>query len=144
MHEVADSLTAAIARTEAQFRALSEDEAREPLQNGGWSRKQVIGHLIDSASNNHQRFVLLMLNPQVTHPGYEQDGWVNSQRYQERQWSKLLALWAAYNAHLAHVIRSVPQNALANECRIAGGSPVTLEFLMRDYVAHLEHHLRTL
>jgi hypothetical protein len=144
MHEVADSLLAAMARTAAKFQRMSDQEACAPLRNGGWSRKQVIGHLIDSASNNHQRFVLLMLNPQVTHPGYEQDGWVTSQRYQERPWTELLALWAAYNTHLAHVIRSAPQNTLANECRIAGGAPVTLEFLMRDYIVHLEHHLATL
>ena len=143
MHEIADSLTAAIARTKARFGSLADAEAGIPL-GGGWSRKQIIGHLIDSAANNHQRFVLLMLNRQVNHPGYEQDGWVTSQRYQERPWNELLALWSAYNAHLAHLIRSVPQSALANECRIAGGDPVTLDFLMRDYVVHLEHHLGSL
>ncbi|HYI94481.1 MAG TPA: DinB family protein, partial [Bryobacteraceae bacterium] len=82
MMELADSLTAAIARTEALFGCLSDEEASAPVRNGGWSRKQIIGHLIDSAANNHQRFVLLMLSRQVIHPGYEQAGWVKSQRYQ--------------------------------------------------------------
>lgn len=144
MQDVADRLTAAIARTRSQFATISNEQASAPLKTGGWSSKQVIGHLIDSASNNHQRFVLLMLNPEVTHPGYEQNGWVNSQRYQERDWAELLQFWAAYNTHLAHIIRSVPGSALVHRCRIAGADPVTLEFLMRDYVSHLEHHLSSI
>jgi hypothetical protein len=144
MHEVADSLIAAITRTQGRFGSISDQEAGAPLKAGGWSRKQVIGHLIDSACNNHQRFVLLMLNSGVTHPGYEQAGWVDSQRYQDRAWRELLQLWAAYNVHLAHIIRFVPSGVLHHQCRIAGADPVTLEFLMRDYVAHLEHHLGSL
>jgi hypothetical protein len=144
MHEVADSLTAAVTRIKAQLGTLSEQEAATPLKSGGWSRKQVIGHLIDSACNNHQRFVLLMLSPQVTHPGYEQDRWVESQKYSQRTWPELLDFWASYNGHLAHLIRSVPASALGHQCRIAGGAPVTLEFLMRDYVVHMEHHLSSL
>jgi hypothetical protein len=106
--------------------------------------RQVIGHLIDSASNNHQRFVRLMLAGEVNLPGYEQEQWVASQRYQDRSWSDLLVLWAAYNHHLAHLIAQVPSSVLSHRCSVGDADPVTLEFLMRDYVAHLEHHVRSL
>lgn len=144
MHDLADTLTAAVARVTAEFQRLSEAEAGTPLRAGGWSRKQVIGHLIDSASNNHQRFVRLMLAGEVNLPGYEQDGWVASQRYQDRSWPDLVVLWAAYNQHLAHLIAHVPSSVLSHGCSVGDADPVTLEFLMRDYVAHLEHHVRSL
>src|SRR5215211_3151625 len=125
MHEVADSLLAAIARTAAKFQRMPDQEACAPLRNGRWSRKQVIGHLIDSASNNHQRFVRLMLEDDLSLPGYLQDGWVASQRYNERPWPELLALWSAYNRHLASIIANVPASALSHTCSIAGKPPVT-------------------
>jgi hypothetical protein len=144
MHDLADTLTAAVENVRTRFQGLSEQEAGTPLRNGGWSRKQVIGHLIDSASNNHQRFVRLLLEPQVSLPGYEQAGWVASQQYQDRSWPELLELWAAYNRHLAHLISCVPSAVLSHTCRVGAAEAVTLEFLMRDYVRHLQHHLTSL
>jgi hypothetical protein len=143
MQAVADALNNAIALTQARLK-LAEEDAKAPIRPGGWSRKQVIGHLIDSASNNHQRFVRLMLEDGLSLPGYLQDGWVASQRYNERPWLELLLLWSAYNRHLASIIANVPQSALSHKCSIAGNAPVTLEFLMRDYLDHLEHHFKSL
>lgn len=144
MQAVADALNRAIARTQARFQELADRDAAAPIQTGGWSRKQVIGHLIDSASNNHQRFVRLILEDGLPLPGYLQDGWVASQRYNERPWSELLLLWSAYNRHLASIIANVPESALSHTCSVEGTPPVTLEFLMRDYLDHLEHHLKSL
>ena len=144
MHGLADSLNAIVAHVQAQLQGLRDDETQAPLKPGGWSRKQVLGHLIDSASNNHQRFVRLMINETVDLPGYEQGKWVEAQSYNSRPWSELLWLWTAYNEHLAHLIETVPVAALSHTCRIGDGDPVTLDFLMRDYVRHLEHHIRTL
>jgi hypothetical protein len=144
MHEVAHTLNALVAHVQARFQGLSDSDAGAPLKPGGWSRKQVIGHLIDSASNNHQRFVRLLLQHELTFPGYAQDGWVVVQDYQSRRWDDLLRLWAAYNAHLAHLISDAPAPALAHLCRIGDNPPMTLEELMRDYVRHLEHHVRSL
>jgi hypothetical protein len=144
MHGLADSLNAIVAHVQAQLQGLRDDETQAPLKPGGWSRKQVLGHLIDSASNNHQRFVRLMISETVDLPGYEQGRWVEAQSYNRRPWSELLWLWTAYNEHLAHLIETVPVAALTHTCRIGNADPVTLEFLMRDYVRHLEHHIRTL
>ena len=144
MYEIADTLNAIVAHVHATFQGHRDDETAAPLKPGGWSRKQVLGHLIDSASNNHQRFVRLMLYDAVDFPGYDQAEWVAVQAYQQRPWSELLSLWAAYNEQIAHIMTIVPEHALTRRCRIGGGEAVTLQFLMRDYVRHLEHHIRTL
>lgn len=144
MNGLADTLNALVAHVQTRLQDLRDDETSAPLKPEGWSRKQLIGHLIDSAANNHQRFVRLILQNSVELPGYEQARWVEAQDYNSRPWSELLSLWAAYNEHLAHVIAAVPESALGHTCRIDAGEPVTLEFLMRDYLRHLKHHLRGL
>jgi hypothetical protein len=112
-----------------------------------------VGHLIDSASNNHQRFVRAQLSDDLLFLGYEQEGWVAVQRYGERPWEALVALWREYNLHLARVIADVPDEirhrprAVHNLDQIAWkivpkDEPATLEYFMADYVAHLENHVK--
>ncbi len=132
-----------VADAQTRMAMIGESEASAPLKDEGWSPKQVIGHLIDSACNNHQRFVRFALSSGVVSPGYQQAEWVEVQQYAARPWLELLELWSAYNRHLAHVIASVAERCLPNEGSVAGG-PVTLQFLMEDYVAHLQHHLRSI
>ncbi|MDE3168743.1 MAG: DinB family protein, partial [Acidobacteriota bacterium] len=105
---------------------------------------ELIGHLIDSASNNHQRFVRAALQRALDFPGYDQDASVRVQRFQEVDWNLLVSLWVAYNRHLAHVIAQLPAGHLETPCRIGYGNTVTLRFLATDYVDHLVHHLRQL
>jgi DinB family protein len=109
--------------------------------SGGWSRKQVLGHLIDSASNNHQRFVRAALQPSLDFPGYDQDDCVRVQAVEEANWDLLVSLWASYNRYLAHVIAHLPASKLETPCRIGTDKPVTLRFLAEDYLVHLLHHL---
>jgi hypothetical protein len=111
---------------------------------GGWSHKQVIGHLIDSASNNHQRFVRAALQASLEFPGYDQGGNIRVQAVQDVDWPLLVTLWAAYNSYLAHVIAQLPTSKLETVCRIGSGEPVTLGFLVTDYLTHLIHHLNQL
>jgi hypothetical protein len=106
-----------------------------------WTIKEVIGHLIDSAANNHQRFIRAQSASELVFPKYEQNQWIACQAYNDREWPELLGFWQAYNAHLAHVIRRVDPRALQVQCRIGDYPPVTLQFLMEDYVVHLKHHL---
>lgn len=131
---------------------IDNHQSEQPLSEEHWSPKQVIGHLIDSAANNHARFVLAQLKDDLVFPGYEQNGWVNVQQYQNAPWPQLIALWRAYNLHLLHVMSCVPDEKLKTPCTqhslqtiafetVPASEPVTLEYLMKDYVVHLKHHL---
>jgi hypothetical protein len=117
-----------------------------------WSPKQIIGHLIDSAANNHQRFVRAQFTSDLVCPGYQQDAWVDVQKYNNESWPDLINLWAAYNLHLAHVVSVMDHHELTrsrdqhNLDQIAfkavdKNTPTTLEYFIRDYVDHLQHHL---
>lgn len=142
-----------IERGAARLRLISESESLAPLSDGKWSAKEVIGHLIDSASHNHQRFVRAQLEDEMVFPTYEQEEWVRVQRYQEESWPLLVQLWESYNLHLLHVISwaSVEtcerKRTRHNLHRIAWrtvpeSEPVTLRYFMLDYIGHLKNHLR--
>jgi hypothetical protein len=119
---------------------VSEAEASVPEREGKWSGKQVIGHLIDSAVNNLGRIIRLQIEAGQSLPGYEQMAWVSLQHYSEREWAQVLALWFALNEHIAWTIGHVDKARLANRGMVSG-EPLTLGFLIEDYVAHMEHHL---
>ena len=141
MKELAARLREIVDAAEPRLGAVSAEESLTPVLRGGWSRRQVVGHLIDSASNNHQRFVRAMLADALTFPGYEQAGNVRVQAVQEADWVLLVSLWASYNRYLAHVIGQLPEDKLEMSCTIGNGEPVTLRFVAEDYVEHLLHHL---
>ena len=101
----------------------------------------ILGHLIDSAANNHQRFVRAQLAGSYAGPGYEQEAWVRVQQYTARPWRELVDLWAALNRHLAYAMDAVPASKISTPCIVGDDEAVTLEWLMRDYLRHLRHHL---
>src|SRR5258706_3361668 len=131
---------------------ISEAKSEQHRAEGHWSTKQIIGHLIDSATNNHARFVVGQLKDDLVFPGYDQNGWVEVQHYQQAGWPQLVELWRAYNLHLWHVMLSAAPEKMNNLCTrhslqtiafetVSESEPVTLEYLMKDYVVHLKHHL---
>ena len=142
MKELSHKLRQAVDEAERRLHGFAESETEKPVLPGGWSRKQVLGHLIDSASNNHQRFVRAGLQDSLDFPRYDQEGCVRLQAPEKAEWSLLVSLWASYNRYLAHVIDRIPAAKLETPCRIGSGEPVTLGFLATDYLTHLLHHLR--
>lgn len=124
------------------LRTIPASRANQPSAPGKWSAQQVIGHLIDSASNNHQRFVRAQESSSLVFPAYAQEHWVRCQHYENATWDGLVGLWHAYNHHVAHVIEHIPEDLRSVQCVVGTYPPETLGFLAHDYVVHLRHHLQ--
>jgi hypothetical protein len=141
LQDVADDLTGVVRSTVPRLTAIGEDASLRTRGAGSWSRRQILGHLVDSALNNLHRFVRAQDGEELVFPGYEQRAWVAAGGYQERDWPAIVRLWSELNAQVAHVLARIPPERLATPCRIGDGPPVTLDFVARDYVRHLRHHL---
>jgi hypothetical protein len=117
-----------------------EDLSRKPAP-GKWSKKEILGHLIDSATNNHQRFVRAQFEniPTIT---YDQNNWNSCSHYNEISGKHLILFWAIYNRHLVELIKRIPPEHLTKECNTGYETNYTIEWLIDDYVRHLEHHLK--
>jgi hypothetical protein len=133
--------------------SMTEEESEARPAPHKWSPKEIIGHLVDSATNNHQRFVRAQLKDDLIFPGYEQEEWVAVQHYQRASWHALVHLWKLYNLHLAHLIAHIPESKLKQEHRehslnriawklIDDKETATLEYMILDYIEHMKHHLR--
>jgi hypothetical protein len=107
-----------------------------------WSPKEELGHLLDSAANNHQRIVRTQLEDKAKMPGYDGDAWVKLHRYQQRNWQGMIELWRALNLQLLAAAEAVPDPAWSRTCTIADSQPLTLKFVFEDYIDHMMHHLR--
>jgi hypothetical protein len=121
---------------------ISEAESVAPTAKGKWSKKEVLGHLIDSASNNHHRFVKAQFTDDLLLSRYQQSAWVKHQDYASEPWKELLLLWKSFNLHLLHVASRIPAERLNALCRYEDSESVTLGFLVEDYVVHMKHHLK--
>lgn len=131
----------AVREAEGKLRGLSDEEAARRPEPEKWSAKEILGHLIDSAANNHQRFVRARHSNELSIVAYNQNAWVRCQNYPAADWSTLVDLWVAYNKHLAHIIANIEEGEWETPIRIGDADPITLEFLVHDYLRHLKHHL---
>jgi hypothetical protein len=148
LEEFRDTIVSATAR----LKNIPETQSGWKSSPEAWSAKETIGHLIDSAANNHQRFVRAQFTDDLVFPGYQQDQWVNSQKYRDESWSEVVQLWSSYNLHLVHVASAIPEDVLTKPRSrhtldqiafklVDKNDPATLEYLIRDYLDHLRHHL---
>ena len=153
MPDYADDLKATVVRASASLAAMPDEVAARRPAPGKWSPKEIVGHLVDSAANNHQRFVRARFQDELVFSGYAQDEWVAVQQYQHAPWQDLVTLWRSYNLHIARVIEATPDEVRMRPRRrhnlhelawqpVPAGAPATLDYFMRDYVLHLHHHLR--
>lgn len=108
-----------------------------------WSKKQIIGHLIDSAANNHHRMVRGQFDntPNIT---YDQNKWNEHGYYQDMDKDQVISFWSIYNQQLLELIKRIPAEKLNNKIEIGESNHnlVTLQFIIEDYVVHMEHHLK--
>jgi hypothetical protein len=140
MAEALADLRAILDFTPENLGSLSEAEASLARPDGGWSRKQILGHLIDSAGVNLQRFLRGQIEPGFSLL-YAQDEFVALNAYDQRTFADLLALWIAMNRQLLHALERIPADKLGNLCGQGAGEDWTLGFRIRDYVGHIQHHL---
>jgi DinB family protein len=139
---LAKSFEQVLAYEYVNLRVLSNEQAAaRPAGLDSWSRKEELGHLIDSAVNNHVRFAAASLQTEFSGPTYEQDGWVRAHGYHEMPWLTLLDSWRQHNDLLLRLVKCISEERLTVPCRIGSADPVTLRFLIEDYVLHMQHHL---
>jgi hypothetical protein len=155
MNNIADDLRHIVESAAERLLAVSESRSQLSNADGQWSARQVLGHLIDSAANNHQRFVRAQFMDDLVFPGYDQEQWIRAQHYEEESWSALVALWRSYNLHLAHLIGKIPEMTLKRLRSphtldkiawqtVSADESTTLEYLVHDYIGHLQDHLEQL
>ncbi len=120
--------------------ALPIGFADVPWREGGWTRKQIVGHLLDSATNNRQRFVRAAIDGAYSGPGYAQDAWLAAHGYAHLSWKTLVQWWNVEHDILMAVVDRIPEERMTALCTVGKDAPVTLRFLIEDYTHHQFHH----
>lgn len=144
LKKVTDRLKKNIEDVPRKFLNYPEGELNRKPSHNKWSKKELLGHLIDSAANNHHRFVKAQFEGEPFHmEGYKQDEWVATQKYNERDARDLVALWKAYNEHILFILENIPGEKLNIKCiaEDAFENADTLFLLVKDYVDHMDYHL---
>jgi hypothetical protein len=139
--DLSSRLAQTVERELPNLRALSDEQALLARAPGKWSAKEELGHLIDSAANNHIRFVGAALESQFRGRGYAQDEWVRLHGYSIMPWIAVVDFWLAYNSLLTKLIERIAEPQLETQCLIGTNEPVTLRFLIDDYILHMQHHI---
>ena len=138
---LADTLRNTIEGHVPNLQAIREDQAAGPGRPGGWSRKEELGHLIDSATINRVRVMLAANQNGFRGDDYDQEACVRLHGYQELPWLTLIEFWAASNSMLARAVGRIPDGRLAAQCIIGRHEPMSLRALIESYMAHMQHHL---
>ncbi|MCL4299975.1 MAG: DinB family protein [Anaerolineae bacterium] len=141
MLATADKIRELITTSKPRLLSIPLDTANKKASPESWSKQEILGHLIDSAANNHQRFVRGAQNVAADFPTYHQSRWVEVQGYNLMNWVELVDFFAHYNLHLCRVIDALPEEVLNNPCHIGQEKPVPLSFVIEDYLRHLRQHL---
>lgn len=135
-------LSAILVDFEAKLSNMTDAQLSEKPLPTKWSKKEVIGHLIDSGHNNLRRFIVgqYETNPRIT---YEQDLWVNLNGYQHADSKSIIHLWVLINRQIITVLKNSTHENLNRTCDTGKTTPNlhTIEWLAIDYVKHLKHHL---
>jgi hypothetical protein len=142
--ELAKAFRSGLGEIRVIIGAVRAEQAGEPWREGGWTRKQILGHMLDSATNNRHRFVWAAIDGHYKGPQYDQQPWVNAHGYAEQEWETLLRWWDAEHEILAAVVDRIPEERLEADCVVGDDAPMTLRFLIEDYVRHQRGHAEQL
>jgi hypothetical protein len=140
-HNLSLFLAETVDRELPNLQALTEERASIPRGPGKWRPKEELGHLIDSAVNNHIRFVRGATEPEFRGAGYRQDDWVRMNGYSGMPWEPIVDFWSRYNILLAGLVDRIPEDRLSTLCFIGTSPAVTLGFVIEDYILHMQHHI---
>lgn len=151
MKKISD-LEKSIINYSVKFYDISDEEAGFNGSATSWSRKEVLGHLIDSANVNYSRFINALSKDNLVFDTYPQDEWVQLQDYNNRDWKELIDLWKNLNMHILKLVKRIPPKVLNKKrtnhnfdkiCfeQVENGKESTLGYLIKDYFDHLEHHI---
>jgi len=125
-----------------RLQALPSNRVEPKSAPNAWSAKEELGHLLDSAANNHQRIVRAQLEERPAMPNYDGDAWVELHRYQQRDWHSLIELWTSLNRQLLAAAEAADDAAWSRTLTIGDSQPLTLQFVFDDYLKHMVGHLR--
>ncbi len=139
--------------TYTQLSQISPEKASQKPSPDKWSIIEIMGHLIDSANNNHRRFTKAQWQDNMIFTGYAQAEWVAAQNYQTADWQLILDLWKTYNLHICQLMENTPEEKLNRAVyehnlhqiamvTVPADQPTSLGYFMKDYIYHIEHHLR--
>ncbi|MBP1682913.1 MAG: DinB superfamily protein [Ignavibacteriaceae bacterium] len=145
LQNIIDRLQENIKKVSSEFLKYPEGELRRKPTPDKWSKKELLGHLVDSAANNHHRFIKAQFLPSPMFvEGYAQNDWVRIQNYNEKETKQLVELWKVYNEHIIFIMQNTPDQNLDIKLKPedAFENADTLFFLMKDYVDHMDHHLK--
>ena len=135
-----EQLNFLIERIPSMLIQISDEKMSAKPEPDKWSRKEIIGHLIDSATNNHHRIVLGQFED-IHIVGYDQNKWIKFSYYQDIDCEQIISFWTIYNRQLLEIVKRIPMESLKRQIQ-KGDNSFTIEYLISDYVKHLEHHLK--
>jgi hypothetical protein len=141
MKPVIDELEKLVKDFTVKFNSISEDDFSSKPSATKWSKKEVLGHLIDSAENNLRRFICGQYEVPAPNIKYNQDFWVAANQYQTTLSKDVIENWRLTNLKICKVLSKMPKENYTLVCDFGDGKFLTLEWLAEDYVKHLKHHL---
>jgi len=128
-----------------KFHSISENQWNEKLSDEKWSKKEILGHLCDSALTNIRRFVVTQYK-QNENIVYDQNFWVKAQNYKNTPILDIIHLWKYLNLQIVNVVENIPDELLDNICDTTKSEKqsFTLRFIIDDYISHMNHHLKVI
>lgn len=139
MKTIADDIEKSVLESIPLIRSVGMEEFERKPSPQKWSKKEIVGHLVDSAQNNIQRFIRAQYehSPRIV---YAQDDWVKLTGYETYDSDDLVQLWALLNMHVCFILRKMDPANYEKHCDV--GEVHTLKFIAEDYLRHLKHHLK--